>query len=297
MITKSQLDRSYEYCRHVAKTQARNFYYSFTVLPPEKKAAMCAIYAFMRYCDDITDGDSQSADMQARLDEWRKALDRTFDGNYGDSLILPAFHDVTIKYRIPSRFFYDVIDGAEMDLSLSRYETFDDLRQYCYKVAGVVGFVCIHVWGFTGGDDIYIPAEACGLAFQLTNILRDVREDAKRGRIYLPLEDIRRFGLTEADILQEKLTQPFMELMRFEVDRAKEYYHNALPLLDRLEPDSRSTFVIMFRIYRGLLDKIEAHGYDVFSSRARLSAAEKVGIVAQTWLGSRFRCGDPLLKI
>src|SRR5689334_9058787 len=161
------LERSYLHCKHVAKTQARNFYYSFTVLPPEKKAAMCAIYAFMRYSDDISDDAALASDKHDMLPRWRDALDRTFEGDYGDSLILPAFHDVVTKYAIPKRFFHDLIDGAEMDLTQTRYETFDDLYQYCYRVASVVGFVCLHVWGFSGGDSAYIPAEACGLAFQL----------------------------------------------------------------------------------------------------------------------------------
>src|SRR5207302_11212368 len=196
---------------------------------------------------------------------------------YADSRILPAFHDVTRKYAIPKRFFHDLIDGAEMDLTKTRYETFDELYRYCYRVASVVGFVCIHVWGFSGGDSAYVPAEACGLAFQLTNILRDVKEDAQRGRIYLPLEDLQRFGYSEQDLLNGVADSRFHELMRFEAARAREYYDKALPLIPLIDPASRPTSVIMYRIYRCLLDKIESHGYDVFSRRAKLSAARKVG--------------------
>src|SRR5579872_4864945 len=197
-----ELERSYEYCKHVAKTQARNFYYSFTVLPPEKRAAMCAVYAFMRYSDDISDEAALTAGKHDQMRRWREALDRAFEGDYGDSPILPAFHDTTQRYAIPKRFFYELIDGAEMDLTRTRYETFDDLYGYCYHVASVVGFVCIHIWGFAGGESTYAPAEACGVAFQLTNILRDVKEDAERGRIYLPLEDLRRFDYSEEDLLR-----------------------------------------------------------------------------------------------
>jgi phytoene synthase len=181
-----------------------------------------------------------------------------------------------------------------MDLTTTRYETFEELYQYCYRVASVVGLVCIHVWGFSGGEETYIPAEACGLAFQLTNILRDVKEDAARGRIYLPLEDLRRFGYTEEELLAGVTDERFHQLMQFEVQRAREYYEKALPLIPLIDPVARPTFVIMYRIYRGLLDKIEQAGYNVFAERAKLSTAKKVGIVAQEWLGSRFK---RLLKV
>ena len=285
------LEQSYEYCRHVAKSQARNFYYSFTVLPPAKRAAMCAIYSFMRYSDDLTDEAASPSNKAAQLTEWRAALDRAFEGEYGSSKILPAFHDTAVKYSIPKRFFHELIDGEEMDLTRTRYETFDDLYKYCYHVASVVGFVCIHVWGFTGGEAAYKPAEACGIAFQLTNILRDLKEDAERGRIYLPQEDLRRFGYTDADLIAGARDERFHRLMQFEVDRAKEFYERALPLVPTIDPVSRPTFQIMYRIYRGLLDKIEKQNYDVFSQRTSLSAVRKVGIVAQEWLGSRLSAG------
>jgi phytoene synthase len=296
----ARLERSYEHCKHVAKTQARNFYYSFTVLPPEKKAAMCAIYAFMRYSDDISDEAALSQDRREMLPRWRDALDRAFEGDYGDSLILPAFHDTAVRYAIPKRFFHELIDGTEMDLSRTRYPTFPDLYDYCYHVASVVGFVCIHVWGFTAGhspEEAYIPAESCGLAFQLTNILRDVKEDAQRGRIYLPEEDLQQFGVAESDLLEGRIDDRFHDLMRFEAARAREYYQKALSLIPMIDPVSRPTFVIMYRIYRGLLDRIEQTGYKVFDERASLSTSKKVGIVAQAWLGSHLPGGARLLGV
>jgi phytoene synthase len=286
-----ELIQSYEYCKHVAKTEARNFYYSFTVLPPEKRAAMCAIYAFMRYCDDLTDEAAAASNKAEQLMGWRTTLDRAFEGEYGDSRILPAFHNTAVKCDIPKRFFHELIDGAEMDLTKTRYETFDELYKYCYHVASVVGFVCIHVWGFSGGDAAYIPSEACGIAFQLTNILRDLKEDAERGRIYLPLEDLHKFGYSEDDLISGVIDDRFHRLMQFEVDRAKSYYERALPLVPMIDPVSRPTFQIMYRIYRGLLDKIEQRHYDVFSERASLSKMTKAGIVAQEWLGSRLSAG------
>jgi 15-cis-phytoene synthase len=291
------LERSYLHCKHVAKTQARNFYYSFTVLPPEKKAAMCAIYAFMRYSDDISDDAALSQDRRSLLPQWRSALDRAFDGDYGDSLILPAFHDTAKRHDIPKRFFHELIDGTEMDLTRTRYETFEELYDYCYHVASVVGFVCIHVWGFTGGEAAYVPSEACGIAFQLTNILRDVKEDAEKGRIYLPREDLERFGVREEDLLEGRPGEAFHELMRYEAARAREYYEQALPLVAMIDPVSRPTFVIMYRIYRGLLGRIEESGYRVFEERAKLSTAKKVGIVARAWLGSRIPGGESFLRV
>jgi phytoene synthase len=278
------VQRSYEHCKHVAKTEAKNFYYSFTVLPPEKKAMMCAIYAFMRYSDDISDEAALSASRHEMLPRWRAALDRAFEGDYGDSLILPAFHDTVVRRDIPRALFHELIDGAEMDLTRTRYDTFEDLYQYCYRVASVVGLVCLHVWGFDGGDAAMEPAVACGIAFQLTNILRDVKEDAARGRIYLPREDLARFGYSEEELLRGVTDERFFQLMRFEIARARSYYDQALPLIPLIHADCRPTFVIMYRIYRGLLDRIEQAGCDVFARRARLSGAEKAAIVARAWL-------------
>jgi phytoene synthase len=278
------LAESYDHCRSVAKTQAGNFYYSFTLLPPEKRAAMCAVYAFMRHSDDISD--EESADKGGRLASWRRSLDRAFLGEYAESRILPAFHDTVKRYEIPAKFFHELIDGAEMDLTTTRYETFEQLYQYCYRVACTVGFVCLHVWGFK--DGAYAPAEACGIAFQLTNILRDIKEDAQRGRIYLPLDDLHRFDYREDELIAGVVDSRFHSLMQFEVARAREFYDRALALPSLLTPEGRTTFQIMYRIYRGILDRIEAQDYDVFSTRAKLSTARKVSIVAGAWLSSRF---------
>ncbi len=285
---------SYAYCAHVAKTQARNFYFSFVVLPPEKRAAMCAIYAFMRYCDDLSD-DAGLADRRASLEEWRAALGRAYEGECGGNPMLPAFADAVRRYGIPRRYFDDLIDGVEMDLTLDRYATFDDLYGYCYRVASVVGLVCIHVWGFSG-DEALKPAEECGIAFQLTNILRDLKEDAERGRIYLPQEDLARFGYSEHDLLHGVRSAAFDELMRFEVERAKGFYERAASLGPMLSADGRPTFDIMVRIYGGLLDAIEAAGYDVYSKRVRLSTPRKMGIVAGTWLTARLHAHSPARK-
>lgn len=292
----SPLQHSYAYCEQVAKTQARNFYYSFLTLPPDRKAAMCAVYAFFRYSDDVSDemSDGEIEDGRTgRMKRWREALDAAFAGDYGDSKILPAFHDTVIRYHIPSSYFHDLIDGTEMDLTTNRYESFEDLHQYCYRVASVVGFVCIHVWGFDpAGGKALEYAEACGLAFQLTNILRDVKEDAERDRIYLPLADLKQFGVSEAELKQGVRNERVHNLMKFECERAQGYYRVAERLVPLIQPAGKPTFRIMMRIYRGILDSIERNGYDVHSRRARVSTPKKLGIVAQAWLGSRLRKGD-----
>ena len=289
-LNPEQLAASYRHCEHVAKTQARNFYYSFVTLPPERKAAMCAIYAFMRYSDDVSDEAAEDQTKAEEMRAWRHALDRAFAGDYGDSLILPAFHDTVQRYHIPARYFHDLIDGTEMDLTKTRYATWDELHQYCYRVASIVGFVCIHVWGFDENDGRALQyAESCGLAFQLTNILRDVKEDAARDRIYLPQEDLQRFGVTEHDVKQGVMNEGFRALMQFEAERAKEFYRQAQALFPLVHKAGRPTLSIMINIYRGILDSIERNGYDVHSQRARVSTAKKLGIVASAWLNSRLQ--------
>ena len=287
-LAKPDLAASYAHCEHVAKTQARNFYYSFVTLPPERKAAMCAIYAFMRYSDDVSDEAAENQTKTQEMRAWRQALDRAFAGDYGESLILPAFHDTVQRYHIPVRYFHELIDGTEMDLTKTRYSTWQELHQYCYRVASIVGFVCIHVWGFDEQDGRALEyAEACGLALQLTNILRDIKEDADRDRIYLPQEDLQRFGVTEQELKQGVVNDRFRALMEFEADRAKGFYRQAEALFPLIHKAGRPTLSIMIKIYRGILESIERNGYDVHSRRARVSTAKKMGIVAGAWLDSR----------
>ena len=287
------LNESYTHCAEVARTQARNFYYSFLVLPPEKRAALCAVYAFMRYCDDISDEDGTFEEKRARMEQWRAALDRAFEGDYGESAVLPAFHDTAVRYRIPKRLFEEVIEGAEMDLTPSRCETFEELYRYCYHVASAVGLVCIHVFGFTDPNACGY-AEKLGIAFQLTNILRDLKEDASMGRVYLPQEDLRRFDYPEADLARGVVDERFLALMRFQVERAERYYEEAKPLFALIDPVSRPCLYAMSRIYRGILEQIVRQNYDVFRTRARVPTWGKVAITGRAWLQSRLvRKGQP----
>jgi phytoene synthase len=294
------LTQSYRLCREISRRTAKNFYYSFLVMPRAKRDAMCAIYAFMRRSDDIADSAANPAVALTGLQQWRATVEAAFccagvspavpDGtaNRRDACstvtdpILPALVDTVRRYRIAPRYFFELLDGTEMDQAVTRYETFDDLYRYCYRVASCVGLVVLPVFGYED-DKALVPAEACGIAFQLTNILRDVKEDAALGRVYLPAEDMRRFGVSEADVMNAQLTPQFRELLKFEADRAREYYRQASPLLGLVAKDSRATLAVMIGIYGGILDKIVAREYDVFAERARLSATEKLGIVAKNW--------------
>jgi len=285
------LTESYRYCTHLSRTQARNFYYSFLCLPPEKRASMCAIYAFMRYSDDISD--DGGAERVSRMEAWRAALDAGFEGDYGDDPILPAFHDTVRRHAIPRRYFHELIDGAMMDLAPRRYETFTDTYDYCYHVASVVGLVCIHVFGFRDPRATEY-AEYNGIAFQLTNILRDLREDAEMGRVYLPQEDLRRFGYPEADLRTGVQNEAFLALMRFEVERAREYYRKAEPLTALIDADSRPCLRAMQQIYGGILERIVAQDYRVLSRRARVPTWKKLSIAADAWWQSQRLKREPL---
>lgn len=269
-------------CEQISRHQAANFYPAFRVLPRDQRRALCALYAFFRICDDLSDEPGEIAQKRTALARWRAALRNALRGGYTHP-IHPALHHAQSTFHVPATYLEAVIDGCEMDLSPATYATFEDLRRYCYHVASVVGLSCIHVWGFTG-EHAKEYAEKAGIAFQLTNILRDLGEDAARGRCYLPLEDLRRFGYEPADwatcpAAPEHRSDRFRELMRFQVERARRFYDEAWPLLPLLRPAGRAVFLVMARTYRALLDKIERRGYDVFTSRVRLSRWQKLSFV------------------
>jgi len=281
----TSLEESRQYCRQLAKETGKNFYYSFLTLPVEMRHDMCVLYAFMRITDDI--GDDESVAMEDRrqnLTAWKNSLAATLAGEPADHIVYPALLDIIERRQIPPEYLYDVIEGVAQDLEPHRFETWDELEQYCYHVAGAVGLCCIHIWGFSG-ENVRDPAVACGTAFQLTNILRDIAEDADRGRVYLPQEDLRKFGYTEEDIQNRVIDDRFRELMRFQVLHARGYYEQAEALFASLSKEGRPILRAMIRIYGGLLDRIEARGYDVYSSRVSLSKMKKWSIVARSFVG------------
>jgi 15-cis-phytoene synthase len=275
------VDQSYDYCLRVARARAKNFYYSFMLLSAQQRKAMCAIYAFMRYCDDLSDDPGAT---RAAIDRWRSQLENALQGRFGDHPVWPAFHHTVRRFGIPREYFSQMIEGVASDLEPRRFEDFDQLYGYCYQVASVVGLTIIHIFGFDTPSALPL-AEKCGVAFQLTNILRDIREDAGRGRIYLPAEDLRRFGVTEEDLAAGNRSQAFLKLMRFEAERARAYYNESQPLLDLIHPRSRRSLWALIAIYSRLLERIEGSDYDVFSRRVGLSVFEKSWIVARALVG------------
>ena len=280
-----QMARSFAHCRRVSRAAGSTFHFAFRLLPREKRDAMCALYSFLRHTDDLADGDLADSDRPAErradtLAAWRDSLEAALDGRF-DGPIWPALAETADRYSIPSEYLFDAIDGAELDLAVSRYETFDQLRAYCYRAASVVGLCCIHIWGFND-DRAVAAAEDCGVAFQLTNILRDVREDGVRNRLYLPQEDLRRFNLTERQLFGGQPIEPIARLLRFQVDRAKTYYARATALDRMLAPEGRRIYRAMFRAYRSLLARIERAGSETFRRRVSIGPAGKL----QAALGS-----------
>jgi phytoene synthase len=265
------LAQSSAYCRRVARTRAKNFYYSFLLLSAEQRDAMCAIYAFMRYCDDLSDEPGAS---HAGIERWRSALTGALHGTFDGHPVWPAFARTVSRYRIPHEYFYEMIDGVASDLTPRRFETFDELYRYCYQVASVVGLSIIHVFGFESPEALRL-AEKCGIAFQLTNILRDVREDAERGRIYIPAEDRTRFDVTEADIKRGAMTRELRALLGFEAERARRYYRDSSALPSLVERRSRPSLRALIAIYSRLLDRMEKSRFEVFERRISLSPLEK----------------------
>jgi phytoene synthase len=276
---------SYLHCRKIARSAARNFYYGFVLLPAAKRDALCALYAFMRGIDDISDEPGAIEEKQKRLEQQRVELDRVLSGSDTGDPVWHALRHTVANFGIPPRYLQDLITGAEMDLTVSSYETFDELRSYCYHVAGAVGLCCLHVFGF---DDPRAPefAEKLGIAFQLTNILRDVREDLTMGRVYIPREDFVRFGCKAEDFERSSSNESLAELVRFESVRARDFYREGSKLLPLVAADSRAALWAMARIYSGILGKIETRGIAaVTGQRARLSAAEKIWIFLRARMG------------
>lgn len=288
-----QLVMAYSVCRGITRTAAKNFYYAFLVLPRRKREALCAVYAFMRRCDDIADDESLSfSERRQKLDAWLDALHRAQQGQPTDDAILLALTDAQRRYGIPAGLLDELAQGTAMDVEAGdsesgpasglavRYKTFEELQQYCYRVASVVGLVCIHVFGYRDPEAEPL-AERCGLAFQLTNIIRDVKEDAGMGRVYIPEEDLARFGLTVSDLTNAPNPSRLRPLLAFEAGRARECYTAGDELIPYISEDSQPALWVLVNIYRRLLGKIEAEQYDVFTAKVALSRWEKMRVLAK----------------
>ncbi|MGA2375847.1 MAG: phytoene/squalene synthase family protein [Candidatus Sulfotelmatobacter sp.] len=299
----AQLTIAYSVCRGITRTNAKNFYYAFLVLPKRKRQALCAVYAFMRRCDDIADDPNLSLEERRyKLDTWLDALHRVQQGEPTDDPILLALTDAQRRYTIRAGLLDELALGTAMDVAdhhtesqnppaanaavpglTIQYQTFDDLKLYCYRVASVVGLVCIHVFGYR--DPAAEPlAEQCGLAFQLTNIIRDVKEDAAMGRVYLPEEDLARFGLSAAELLSAPDAARFRPLLALEADRARQLYQAGDQLIPYISEDSQPALWVLVNIYRRLLEKIAERQYDVFSGKISLTVSEKLRVLGRGFL-------------
>jgi phytoene synthase len=292
---------SYEECHRIARASHSNFYYAFFLLPKPKRDGLAALYALMRLVDDVADEGADLAEKQRGLAKWRAALDQAitgqeqlFDGNAAMATpapalnaaaeVLPALVDTIQRYKMPTRYLHDLISGAEMDLTVQTYPTFDRLREYCYRVAGTVGLTCTHVFGFRDARALDL-AEKLGLAFQLTNIIRDVHEDYKLGRVYLPEEDRQRYGVSPEDFALNEATLGIRELLRFEADRAWQFYEEGSALLGLIDADSRGALWLLVHTYSALLARIESVDFAVFGERVRIPKAEKMMFIAKARFG------------
>lgn len=293
-MTTSLLE-SYGWCKSLSRRAASNFYVAFMTLPSDRFRDMCVLYAYMRVSDDLGDDERVPIDERMeRLAGWRKSLQRALAESRFDHPLFPALAETVRRHQIPHEYLYAVLDGIESDLKPGGFETFDELLEYCYRVAGVVGLCCIHIWGFHDQRAV-ASAIDCGVAFQLTNILRDLGEDTTAGRVYLPVEDLRRFSYTADDLAAQRRDERFDGLMQFEVERARSYYRRAERLFEYLDPPGKPIFSAMLKIYGGLLQEIERRNYDVFSCRVHLSSWRKMmillmAVVRHRWFGSVVRC-------
>ncbi len=290
-----QLVMAYSVCKGITRTAAKNFYYAFLVLPRRKREALCAVYAFMRRCDDIADDPALPLpERRQKLDTWLDALHHAQQGQPTDDPILLALTDAQRRFAIPAGLLDELALGTAMDIEEAeafaqttsspgltiQYKTFEDLSLYCYRVASVVGLVCIHIFGYR--DPAAEPlAERCGLAFQLTNIIRDVKEDASMGRIYLPEEDLAKFNLSAAELLETPDPARFKPLLALEADRAREFYTSGHDLIPYISEDSQPALWVLVTIYSRLLARIAEKQYDVFTAKVTLSTWEKSRILAK----------------
>lgn len=310
------LESAYAVCEAIARREAKNFYYAFRVLPKPRRSAICAVYAFMRHADDLAD--DERLPLEQRLQntrQWVEAWHRAAAGEPTNNPVFLALRDAQVRFNISTELLDQLLQGTMMDLTAAGsgsadiparaeyvsaegkkflvYRNFDALYRYCYYVASVVGLVCIKIFGYRDPQAEKL-AEETGIAFQLTNILRDVREDAETGRIYLPLEDLRQHNVTVEQLALHRgnrdLTPQERSLMQMESERARRYYTAANKLLPMIAPESRAALWVLVTIYRRLLQRIEAADYQVFSEKIRVSAAEKIWILLRGfWMSLRLR--------
>ncbi|HMS40265.1 MAG TPA: squalene/phytoene synthase family protein [Pyrinomonadaceae bacterium] len=294
----TELEKAYEYCESVTKLHAKSFYFAAKFLPAHKRKAVYPIYAFCRAVDDEIDESVDETKAIEAVEKWKVNLEdvyfpakaqsgkderpKTKDQNQ----VFLAWKDLLQNYKIPQNLPLELVEGVLMDTKIKRYETFDELYVYCYRVASTVGLMSSEILGYSDKKALEY-AEALGIAMQLTNILRDVKEDAAIGRIYLPQEDLQRFEISEEQIFANKFDGKFREMMKFQIERARNYYAEGEKGIALLEKDSRFTVLLASRIYARILGEIERQDYDIFIKRAHTTSAQKLSMIPNIWLSAR----------
>jgi phytoene synthase len=273
---------AYQVCHKITKREAKNFYYGFRTLPEPKRYAIYAAYAFCRQCDDAVDTQGNESSKLQTLNQAHERLLQCYAGLPADPVMI-ALHDAITHYRIPRAYFEELLEGMAMDVQRSRYQTFQELHSYCYRAASVIGLICLEIFSYHQPQAKTFAVDL-GLAMQLTNILRDIKEDGERGRIYLPLQELRDFGVSENDLLAGNMTDALRMLLRYQARRARKYFASGIRLLPLLPPRSRMCTAVLQGLYSEILDRIEAANYDVFSKRISLSTREKTQLLARHWL-------------
>lgn len=271
-----------EYCQQKAAQSGSSFYYSFLFLPPQRRQAITALYAFCREVDDVVDETSDASIAQTSLQWWRHEVQQMLAGSPTHP-VTKALQPHLIPFNLRGEHLMAVIDGMEMDLTQTRYLDFPALERYCWHVASVVGILSASIFGYTDQRTL-VYAEKLGMAFQLTNIIRDVGEDARRGRIYLPISELQKFEVTAADILNAKHSERFEDLMAFQLDRARTYYNEALAYLPAVDRRAQRPGLIMAAIYRTLLDEIASDGLRVLQHKVSLTPIRKLWLAWKTWI-------------
>lgn len=295
-MISNELEKAYKYCEQTTKKHAKSFYFAAKFLPKHKQKAVYPIYAFCRKVDDEVDETAQENEREAVLavENWEAKLKEIYAGTNNErrttsdeqNLILSALQDLLKTYKIPQNLPLELMQGVLMDTRIKRYETFEELYVYCYRVASTVGLMSSEILGYQDKKALEY-AEAMGIGMQLTNILRDVKEDAEKGRIYLPQEDLRKFGVAEEQIFAGEMNENFAGLMQFQIARARNFYRTGEKGIAFLEKDSRFTVLLASRIYAKILDEIEKQNYDVFKRRAHTTKSQKLLSMPRIWLEAR----------
>ncbi len=298
-----EIEKAYKYCESVTKNHAKSFYFAAKFLPEPKRKPIYAIYALCRSVDDEVDEAEIASEKQAveAVENWKRKLDAVYKGELraedskikdrrpkseDQNLILLAWRDLLEKYKIPQNLPVELMKGVLQDTHVNRYETFDELYVYCYRVASTVGLMSSEIFGYEKPETLEY-AEALGIAMQLTNILRDVKEDALINRIYLPQEDLRKFNVSERQIFAGETNENFVALIKFQIERARKYYEKSYKGIALLKPDARFTVLLALRIYSRILDEIERQNYDVFQKRAHTTLRQKIFSIPRVWLEAK----------